>query len=206
MAKLSFRYGAMGSSKSANAMMVAYNYTERKMKVALVKPRIDNRDGSNIIKSRIGLEMKCEILDEFLEKFQDDPDSIKQYSAIIVDEVQFASPEQIDDLSDIVDNYDIPVICYGLRADFQNKFFPGSLRLMEIADEIKEVITICWCGRKARCNARYNEQGIVREGEQVMLGANDKYISLCRRHFKQGNLGPRFWKDKKQITDYLSIF
>ena len=98
-------------------------------------------------------------------------DCVLNYNAIIVDEAQFASPEQIDLFSDIVDTWQIPVLCYGLRADFQNKFFPGSRRLMEIADEIKEIKTICWCGKKATCNARYDDHGIIKEGAQVVLGA-----------------------------------
>ena len=109
---------------------------------------------------------------------------------MIVDEAQFATSEQIDFLSDIVDDLHVPVICYGLRADFQNHLFPGSQRLLEICDEINEVKTMCWCGHKAICNARYNADGIVREGAQVMLGANDKYIALCRKHFKEGKLHP----------------
>jgi thymidine kinase len=116
-------------------------------------------------------------------------EQICAYDCVIVDEVQFATAEQIDFLSDIVDFYDVPVICYGLRADFQNRLFPGSERLIAIADTIREIKTVCWCGKKATCNARYNEQGIVRDGEQVMLGANDSYVSLCRKHFKMGMLG-----------------
>lgn len=189
MAKLTFCYGAMGSAKSANAMMTAYNYRERNQEVLVLKPRTDTRDGQTLIRSRMGLSMECGILDEFLTAYRKDPSVCAGYHAVIVDEAQFASPEEIDLLSDLVDIRNIPVLCYGLRADFQNHFFPGSSRLMEIADEIREVKTICWCGRKATCNARYNDRGIVREGEQVMLGANDSYISLCRKHFKEGNLG-----------------
>ena len=110
------------------------------------------------------------------------------WNCVIVDEVQFATREQIDFLSDIVDVYDVPVVCYGLRADFRNELFPGSERLLAIADVITELKTVCWCGRKATCNARYNEHGIVREGEQVVLGANDSYVALCRKHFKEGKL------------------
>ena len=117
-------------------------------------------------------------------------EEIKKYNAVIVDEVQFATKEQIDFLSYIVDSLDVPVVCYGLRADFQNELFEGSKRLLTICDVIKEIKTVCWCGKKALCNARYNEKGIVREGEQVFLGANDCYVALCRKHFKEGNLGP----------------
>ncbi|WP_405373254.1 thymidine kinase, partial [Pseudobutyrivibrio sp.] len=107
-----------------------------------------------------------------------------------VDVVQFATPEQVDYLSDIVDFMDVPVVAYGLRADFRNELFPGSKRLIAIADVIHEVKTVCWCGRKATCNTRYNENGVVRSGPQVMLGANDSYVALCRKHFKLGQLAP----------------
>ena len=185
MAKLYFFYGAMGSSKTANALMSEYNYSERGQKALLVKPDIDTRDGENIVKSRIGLEKEC-ILFSSLEKM--DEAEIKGYNAIIVDECQFLKKEQVDFLSDIVDYYDIPVMCYGLRSDFKNELFEGSERLMAIADTISEVKTVCWCGRKAICNARYNKNGIVRHGAQVVLGANDKYIALCRKHFKEGKI------------------
>ena len=188
MAKLIFNYGAMGSSKSANALMVAYNYRERGQDVLILKPSTDVRDGSHTVHSRIGLENTCELIDEFVWRYANNPDCVRAYHAIIVDEAQFATEEQIDLFAEIVDLYDIPVLCYGLRADFQNKFFPGSKRLMEISDEIKEIKTICWCGKKATCNARFDENGLVREGAQVVLGANDKYIALCRKHFREGRL------------------
>ena len=191
MAKLFFRYGAMGSSKTANALMVCYNYEERGQNVILAKPAIDTRDGVHTVHSRIGLSRECILLDDLCNKMT--PEEIKAYNAIVVDEAQFASAEEVDYLAYIVDELRVPVICYGLRADFQNKLFPGSERLLALADEIQEIKTICWCGAAAKCNARYNENGIVREGAQVMLGANDSYIALCRKHFKEGNLGPD-WK------------
>lgn len=188
MAKLYFNYGAMGSSKTANALMVHYNYLERGKNALLVKPAIDKRDGNLVMRSRIGLYHDCITLDTLVNSMS--KEYLKEnFDCIIVDEIQFASPEHIDYLSDIVDFLGIPVMCYGLRADFQNKLFPGSERLLAIADIINEIKTVCWCGKKATCNARYNENGIVREGEQVVLGANDKYIALCRKHFKEGNLG-----------------
>ena len=188
MAKLVFNYGAMGSSKTANALMVAYNYEERGQHALILKPATDTRDGIHTVSSRIGLSNTCRLIDEFLDEFTKNPDCVLNYNAIIVDEAQFATTEQIDHLSDIVDFLDIPVICYGLRADFQNHFFEGSKRLMEIADKIQEIKTVCWCGKKATCNARYNKNGIVRTGEQVMLGANDDYVALCRKHFKMGQI------------------
>lgn len=154
MAKLIFRYGAMGSSKTANALMVWYNYYERGKQVVLLKPRCENRDGESVIKSRIGLEEPCEFAEDFLASY-----SGEHYDCIIVDEVQFLAPEIIDRLSDLVDTYGITVICYGLRTDFQSHLFPGAQRLMELADDIEQIRTICWCG-------------------------NESYISLCRKHYK----------------------
>lgn len=199
MAKLYFRYGAMGSSKSANILMVRYNYEERGQYAVLLKPRTDNRDGEHEIQSRIGLSAPAEYVDEFLKEiaeFWDDEISEytyhgKRVDAILVDEAQFLSPEEVDTLSDIVDFYNIPVLCYGLRTDFLNHLFPGSMRLMEIADVIEEVPTVCWCGKRAQCNTRYANGKIVREGAQIMLGSNESYVALCRKHYKEGKL----WKD-----------
>ncbi|MCH3961940.1 MAG: thymidine kinase [Solobacterium sp.] len=185
MAKLYFYYGAMGSSKSANALMAEYNYRERGQRVLLAKTNLDQRDGKKTIRSRIGLEKECTLLSEIVEMKDSE---IAAYDAVIVDEIQFAKKEQIDFLAHIVDDLSVPVMCYGLRSDFQLNLFEGSERLLAIADEIKEIKTVCWCGRKAICNARYNEHGIVREGSQIMLGANDDYIALCRKHFLQGKL------------------
>ncbi len=199
MAKLYFRYGAMGSSKSANILMVRYNYEERGQYAVLLKPRTDNRDGEHEIQSRIGLSAPAEYVDEFLKEiaeFWDDEISEytyhgKRVDALLVDEAQFLSPEEVDTLSDIVDFYNIPVLCYGLRTDFLNHLFPGSMRLMEIADVIEEVPTVCWCGKRAQCNTRYANGKIVREGAQIMLGSNESYVALCRKHYKEGKL----WKD-----------
>ena len=185
MSSLYFYYGAMGSSKTANALMTSFNYKEIGKNPLICKPKTDTRDGAVVIKSRIGLQEKCVLLEDFV-KYPED--TIKQYDCIIVDEAQFATPEQIDFLSDVVDFYDVPVVCYGLRADFRNDLFPGSERLLAIADKIQEIKTVCWCGRKAICNARYNEHGIIRSGKQVQLGTNDSYVALCRKHHKLGIL------------------
>lgn len=186
MAKLYFFYGAMGSSKTANALMTEYNYREVGKRALLIKPSLDKRDGDLIIKSRIGLQEQCITLEDLIEDYS--KEDLLQYDCLIIDEVQFANKKQIDYLSDIVDKLNIPVMCYGLRTDFRNELFEGSERLLALADSIQEVKTVCWCGRKATCNARYNDFGIVREGEQIVLGANDKYVSLCRRHYKEGKL------------------
>lgn len=189
MAKLHFRYGAMGSSKTANALMVEYNYRERGKKALLVKPGIDSRDGGRTIRSRIGLEKEGIYLEELVEK---NDNEIREYDCIIVDEAQFATKSQVEFLVHIVDDLDIPVICYGLRTDFREEFFEGSMWLMAWADAIDEVKTVCWCGHSASCNARFGEDGkIVRTGEQVVLGSNDKYAALCRKHYHEGNFGPK---------------
>ena len=188
MAKLYFRYGVMGSSKSANALMVRYNYEERGQKALMVKPNIDQREGAAIVNSRIGLTYPCTWFSDFMHL---PPEEIRQYQCIIVDESQFLSREEVWFLTNVVDDLNVPVICYGLRADFKGDLFPGSEALLAWADIIEEVKTICWCGKKATYNARFDENGVVlKEGEQVVLGANDKYIGLCRRHWKQGKLGP----------------
>lgn len=192
MAKLYFRYGAMGSSKTANALMVRYNYLERGRKVVLLKPKVDNRDGERVIRSRIGLSAPCEYVEDFIRSMEGSGKEegltrdLQGVSYIIVDECQFMTPEQVDFMSDIVDDYDIPVICYGLRTDFQSRMFPGAARLFELADVIEQIPTVCWCGKKAHFNARVIGGQMVREGEQVFLGANESYVALCRRHFKMG--------------------
>ena len=198
MAILYFRYGAMGSSKSANILMVRYNYEERGKYAILLKPRTDDRDGEHKIQSRIGLSAPAEYVDDFLKEISKlwngkETEYLyhgKKVNAILVDEAQFLSPEEVDALSDIVDFYEIPVLCYGLRTDFLNHLFPGSRRLMEIADVIEEVPTVCWCGKRAQCNTRYSNGKIVREGAQIMLGSNESYVALCRKHYKEGKL----WK------------
>ncbi|MBQ3223452.1 MAG: thymidine kinase [Clostridia bacterium] len=184
MAKLYFRYGAMGSSKTANAIMVDYNYRERGQKSLILKPRLDTRDGGRIVGSRSGLQAPCLFIEELSSI---DP---KEYDCLIVDEAQFLTKEQVQALVDIVDTMDVPVICYGLRADFQQNLFEGSKWLLAWADTIEEVKTVCWCGRKATCNARISEGRVVKAGEQIMLGGNESYVALCRRHWAEGRLGP----------------
>ena len=190
MAKLIFRYGAMGASKTANALMVRFNYEERGQRCLLIKPACECRDGENIIQSRIGLRAVVDsTAEKFLNAVKDKRITLDGISAIIVDEVQFIDPEYVDALAEIVDTYDIPVICYGLKTDFKGKLFEGAKRLMEIADNLEEIPTICWCGKKARFNARIEDGHVVKGGNQILLGANDTYVSLCRKHFMSGNIG-----------------
>lgn len=190
MAKLFFRYGAMGSSKTANALMVEYNYRERGKRALLVKPKTDIRDGVNKIRSRIGIEQECILLEDLQQMKEKE---IQEYDCVIVDEAQFAKKEQVEFLVYIVDRLSISVICYGLRTDFRNELFEGSMWLLAWADIIEEIRTVCWCGKAAICNARFNEFGkVIRTGEQVVLGGNDSYTALCRKHFYEGNLGPKW--------------
>ncbi len=184
MAKLYFRYGAMGSSKTANAIMVQYNYTERDQRVLMLKPRLDNRDGETLVRSRCGLEAQC----RFVEELGDI--DVRAYDCVIVDEAQFLTKEQVLRLVRVVDELNVPVIAYGLRADFQGNLFEGSKWLMAWADTIEEVKTICWCGRKATFNARVQDGRVVKEGDQILLGGSSQYVSLCRRHWAEGKLGP----------------
>ncbi len=191
MAKLYFKYGAMGSSKSANALITKFNYEERGMKVWLIKPSVDTRDGVDTISSRIGLCEKADIInpdDNICELLEAKAD----IDVIISDECQFFTENQIDQLRSVVDFKDIPVMCFGLRTDFKTKLFEGSKRLFEVADSITEIKTICSCGSKATVNARIDENGsILTEGEQVLLGGNERYIAMCHRCFAKA------LKDKK---------
>ena len=179
MAKLYFKYGAMGSSKTANALITKFNYEERGMRVWLIKPSIDNRDGADVVRSRIGLEARAHTVtpdaDLFLTFQKQD-----KIHAVIADECQFFTAAQIDQLRRIVDEYDVPVLCFGLRTDFLTHLFEGSRRLFEVADSITEVKTICSCGKKAIVNARIDENGrVVTTGGQILIGGNDSYVAMC---------------------------
>lgn len=192
MAKLYFRYGAMNSSKTANALMVKFNYEERQQRVLLYKPAVDDRDGQHVIRSRAGLEETCGLVREetdlhalVLASLAEGP-----VHCVIVDEAQFLKKRHVEQLTRVVDEMNVPVVCYGLRADFMGNLFEGSQWLLAWADTIEEVKTICWCGRKAITNARVVDGRIARQGEQIVLGGHDKYTSLCRRHWASGELGP----------------
>ena len=185
MAKLYFKYGAMGSSKSAQALITKFNYEERHMSVWLIKPSVDTRDGADIIRSRIGLSCSAQIItpeQDITAAYR----AAGKHDVIIADEAQFFTPAQIDQLRDLVDDEDIPVLCFGLRTDFLTHFFPGAQRLMELADSLTEIKTVCDCGRKATVNARIDETGrIITEGDQVFLGGNDSYVAMCHQCWKR---------------------
>ena len=184
MAKLYFKYGAMGSSKTAQALITKFNYEERGMSVWLIKPATDDRDGAKIIRSRIGLSAEAEVIapeDDVKERFH----AVGSRDVIIADECQFLTPRQIEQLRELVDEENVPVLCFGLRTDFQTKLFPGSARLFELADSITEIKTICECGSKATVNARIVDGRVVTEGEQVLLGGNDTYLAMCHACWKR---------------------
>ena len=187
MAKLYFKYGAMGSSKTAQALITKYNYEENDLKVWLIKPSADTRDGVQILRSRIGLAATVEVIAPGVDVYKLFGDTrAGKCDVIIVDECQFLTENQIDELRAIVNDYNIPVMCFGLRTDFQTRLFPGSRRLMEVADTIQEIKTICDCGAKATVNARVNDGYIVTEGAQVVLGGNDSYIAMCHKCYVRG--------------------
>lgn len=184
--KLYFRYGTMGSAKTALLLTTAYNFEERQIAYRCMKPVVDTRDNKNVIRSRIGIERECAWIYPDTNLFEmvrgiaaDDPDRPEW---ILVDEAQFLTPEQVDQLAQVVDEYGINVICYGLRTDFRTHLFEGSRRLLEIADTIDEIKSTCTCGRKTIVNARVNSLGeIITEGAVVEIGGNDRYIAVCRR-------------------------
>ncbi len=185
----------MGSSKSAQALITQFNYEELGMTVLLLKPSIDTRDGANTVRSRIGLSREAFVVEpdcDIAALYRGGP----HYDVIIADEAQFFTPAQIDQLRELVDEEDIPVLCFGLRTDFRTHFFPGAQRLMELADSITEIKTVCACGRKATVNARIGADGkIVTEGAQVQLGGNDSYTAMCHPCWMK-----KIREQKKQTT------
>ena len=188
-AKLTFIYGCMGSAKTAQALIQKFNYEEKGLKVLLLKPSMDTRDGKYIIKSRIeGLKANTKIFNKtesIIKKFNSE---LKKIDFLIVDEVHFSTKNQIEELKKIVDDFNIPVYAYGLRSNFKSELFEGSKRLMEIADDIKEIESLCHCGRKAIINARYRNGKIIYKGDEVKLGRNDTYKALCYKCYKEGKL------------------
>lgn len=206
MAKLFFKYGAMNSGKSTQLLQVRHNYHERHQRTLLLKPEIDVRDGWGMVTSRVGsvngqgglsvpadhvITSDSDLLD-VVYSFHSQPGDARQgyVDCVLVDEAQFLSPHHVHQLAEIADRLNIPVMAYGLRADFQAKLFPATEVLMALADNIEEIKTICWCGKKAVINARVVDDRVIYEGPQVLLGGNNRYTSLCRKHWKTGQLHP----------------
>ena len=190
MSKLSFKFGAMASSKTANALMTKFNYEEKGKRVWLIKPDLDNRDDYvdetgkkvTVVKSRIGLSAVADVVrqdEDLLARYKDMCKAVP-VDVVICDECQFLAGAQVDQMKYIAEFCDTPVLCFGLRSDFQTKLFDGSKRLFEIADSINEIKSVCRCGKKAIVNARISEQGrVIVEGEQIFIGGNDKYEGMC---------------------------
>ena len=188
MAKLYFYYSAMNAGKTTSLVQSAYNYRERGMKTLVLKPIIDERHGSSVIRSRIGLETIAESVDPKDDLFQitEKANNNNPLSCVLLDEAQFLTKSQVFSLGEIVDKLEIPVLAYGLRSDFRGELFEGSLHLLAWADELVEIKTICHCGKKAGMVLRLDENGEpVNIGDQVKIGGNDIYVSVCRKHFKQ---------------------
>jgi thymidine kinase len=190
MAKLYFRYGAMGASKTSNALMVEYNYRERGQNAVILKPSIDTREGINVVKSRLGIGKEAVLIFSQTDVFEtiSGMNSAAKIDCVIIDEAQFFSGDQVYQLCRIVDELNIPVIAYGLRADFAGNLFTGSERLLALADTIEEIKTVCWCSKKATMNARVIDGRVVKVGEQIVIGGNESYIALCRKHWAEGKL------------------
>ena len=193
--KLYFYYGPMGSSKTLRLLSTAYDFEEKGIQIMVLKPSLDTRDGKGIIRSRAGLSRPCLTIDQDVDLYK----AIKSYSNalaaqfeslrwVIIDECQFLTEEQVDQLSDVVDFLDINVMCYGLRTDFKSRLFPASKRLFELADDIEEVKSTCECGKnKTSINARFDKNGdIIVDGDQIMVGGDESYRAICRK----------CWKDK----------
>ena len=178
MAKLYFRHGTMSSGKTLSLLAVAHNYEQKGERVVVVRPRLDVRYGAQAVTSRVGITRDADVLvdaDSIL-----DPETLRGVACVLVDEAQFLSPALVDQLRRITWELDVPVICYGLRTDFRTRAFEGSLRLLEVADAIEEIKTVChFCRRKAIFNLRFTAAGPVREGPRIELGAEDRYRPVC---------------------------
>ncbi len=192
MAQLYYRYSTMNAGKSIELIKVAYNYEEKGKHVMTLVPSIDDRYGVGLISSRIGLQREARIvtddtniLDMFIEE-----DELDKVDCVLIDECQFLKKHHVEELVEIVDSFEVPVLAYGLKNDFRNELFEGSYYMLIYADKIEEIKTICWCGRKATMVARLIDGEIVKQGEQIVIGGNEMYVSLCRKHYNDGRIGP----------------
>lgn len=184
MAKLYFRYGTMNSGKSIEVLRVAHNYEEQGKKVLLFTPSVDSRYGVGLVTSRIGIQKEAVVVNDGIDMAAITREQMPD--CVMVDEAQFLNESQVIQLTDIADDLDIPVLAYGLRADFMGKLFPGSEALFACADKIEEIKTICWyCNRKATMNMRYKDGIPVFAGEQIQIGGNESYLPVCRRCYKE---------------------
>ena len=192
MAKLYFYYSAMNAGKTTNLLQSSYNYAERGMNTLVLKPRIDNRAGESRVRSRIGLEADAiDVGPEVdLRQLVIREGGEQAVHCVLVDEAQFLSAQQVGQLTEVVDTLDIPVLAYGLRTDFLGELFEGAQLLLALADELREIKTVCHCGRKAIMTVRFDGEGRpLRVGDQIQIGGNETYSSMCRRHFKESLQG-----------------
>ncbi len=195
MAKIYYKYGTMGSGKSLDMIRAIYNYTERGMNVEVFKPSIDTRDGSSdcIITSRTGFSVSATWIDNHDKELVSITEKLKEANgtkvkAVFIDEAQFLTKEQVDSLQKICYNYNIPILCYGLKLDFQSNLFEGAKRLIELADDTQELIGICHCGKRAKQNARIVDGKVIRHGDVVQIGGNESYIALCNSCYYKGEI------------------
>ena len=192
MAQLYFRYSTMNAGKSIELIKVAYNYEERGKNVMTLIPSVDDRYGTGVITSRIGVQREALVVSEdtnILELFIKENEK-KKIDCVLVDECQFLTKNHVLELVEIVDSFEVPVLAYGLKNDFRNEMFEGSYYMLIYADKIEEIKTICWCGRKATMVARVVNGHIEKSGQQILVGGNDLYVSLCRKHYNDCRLGP----------------
>ena len=192
MAQLYYRYSTMNAGKSIELIKVAYNYEERGQRVMTLLPAIDDRYGVGVITSRIGIQREAMLVKDdtnILELFLAEKEK-GEIDCVLIDECQFLRKHHVEELIEIVDTFNVPVMAYGLKNDFRNQLFEGSYYMLIYADKIEEIKTICWCGRKATMVARVVDGEIVKQGEQIVIGGNDMYVSLCRKHYNDGRLGP----------------
>lgn len=192
MSQLYYRYSSMNAGKSLELIKVAYNYRERGKHILVLIPEVGEREKKGKIVSRVGLEIdatpvteETNILDLFISE-----NNKKEIDCILIDEGQFLKKHHVLELTEIVDSFDTPVLVYGLKNDFRNELFEGSYQLLVYADKIEEIKTICWCGRKATMVARVADGKFVKSGDQIVVGGNNMYVSLCRKHYNDGRLGP----------------
>lgn len=203
MAQLYYRYSTMNAGKSLELIKVAYNYEERGKHVLVLTSAIDNRYGEGKITSRVGIQRDALLIADdtnILQLFIDE-NKKQKVDCVLVDECQFLKKHHIQELVEIVDSLNVPVLAYGLKNDFRNELFEGSYYLLVYADKIEEIKTICWCGRKATMVARVADGKFLRSGEQIVVGGNDMYVSLCRKHYNDGRLA-----EKEEIENQLKMF
>ena len=188
MAKLYFYYSTMNAGKSTTLLQSSYNYRERNMNTLVFTAAIDDRFGVGKVTSRIGISEEAKLFNAGTDLFTEISEHLarEKLHCVLIDEAQFLTKQQVYQLSDVVDKLNVPVLCYGLRTDFQAELFEGSKYLLAWADQLEELKTICYCGRKANFVLRLNEKGeVIKEGEQLQIGGNDTYLSVCRLHYKE---------------------